>query len=296
MNWIIASLLSAFFLGCYNLGVKHAVRDNAVLPLLFLVNLVSALIWLVLMMLPSSGTLLPLLRVEPLGPFQHFQVLLKSALMTGSWMLIYFGLKRLPMSLASPVQSTGPVWILVGAVLVFGEHLSPVQWLGVGITLGSFLALSFVGAKEGIHFFRNKAIWFIVLGTLLQGTTGLYDKYLFACAGFTAATVQAWFSIYMVVLFLPLVAGWWLRWWPRGDFHWRWSIPLIVAFLLLADFIYYDALKSPGALISVVASLRRGDVLVAFAGGVWLFQEKNCLRKLPVILCLVAGIVVTMLG
>ena len=36
MHWIVASLVSAFFLGCYDLSTKHAVRDNAVLPVLFL--------------------------------------------------------------------------------------------------------------------------------------------------------------------------------------------------------------------------------------------------------------------
>ena len=35
MHWIVASLVSAFFLGCYDLFTKHAVRDNAVLPVLF---------------------------------------------------------------------------------------------------------------------------------------------------------------------------------------------------------------------------------------------------------------------
>ena len=36
MSWIAASLVSAFFLGCYDLSKKHALRDNAVLPVLFL--------------------------------------------------------------------------------------------------------------------------------------------------------------------------------------------------------------------------------------------------------------------
>ena len=34
MHWIVASLFSAFFLGWYELSGKHAVRENAVLPVL----------------------------------------------------------------------------------------------------------------------------------------------------------------------------------------------------------------------------------------------------------------------
>lgn len=295
MNWIAASLLSALFLGCYNLGVKHAVRANAVLPLLFVVNLLGACLWLGLMLWPVAT--LPLLEVAPLTVQQHLQILLKSALMTGSWLFTYAGLKRLPLSIAAPVQSTGPVWILLGAILIFGERLAPLQWLGVCLTLGSFMALSFVGSREGLSFFRNRAIWLIVLGTLLMGLTGLYDKYLFAHAGFNSATVQAWFSIYMVVLLLPFMICWQCGLWANaGRFQWRWSIPLIVIFLLLADFIYYQALHSPDALIAVVASLRRGDVLVAFIGGVALLGERCSAGKVFVTLCLLAGIIITITG
>ena len=35
MTWIVASLVSALFLGVYDLCIKHAIRDNAVLPVLF---------------------------------------------------------------------------------------------------------------------------------------------------------------------------------------------------------------------------------------------------------------------
>jgi len=124
----------------------------------------------------------------------------------------------------------------------------------------------------------------------------LYDKFLLGRVGFAASTVQAWFSIYLVMLFLPLAAGWKLRWWPRHEFHWRWSILFISLSLLVADFIYFAALRDPVALISVVASLRRASMLVAFAGGLLFFRERNGREKLPAVLGVLAGIVLTVLG
>jgi hypothetical protein len=35
MSWVLLSICSALFLGFYDLAKKHAVRDNAVLPVLF---------------------------------------------------------------------------------------------------------------------------------------------------------------------------------------------------------------------------------------------------------------------
>ncbi len=298
MHWILASLVSAFFLGCYDLSTKHAVRDNAVLPVLFFANACSAVVWLVL----QAGTTLaphafpPALHVDTLTGFQHLQLLLKSTIVAASWVCSYFAVKQLPVSLAAPIRATGPVWTLLGATLVLGERPTWLEGLGIVITLASFLGLSVVGAREGIFFRRNRWIWFLSGGTLLGALSGLYDKYLLGSVGFTAATVQCWFSIYLALLFLPLAVGWKLRWWQRQEFQWRGSIVLVSLMLLVADFLYFNALRDPEALVSMVSSLRRGGTLVAFAGGILLFGEVNARAKLPAVIGVVIGIVLTILG
>lgn len=298
MHWIAASLVSAFFLGCYDLSIKHAVRENAVLPVLFLANVCSATVWLSLFLIDalSPGTLPASFVVAPLTPVQHGQLILKSLIVATSWTCSYFAVKHLPVSIAAPIRATGPMWTLFGALLVLGERPSGLEILGIAITLGSFVGLSFAGAEEGIHFHRNKWIGWLFAGTLVGAISGLYDKYLLGHAGFTAGAVQAWFSIYLAILFLPLAVGWWLRWWPRQEFHWRWSVPLVSGALLIADFIYFSALRDPDALVSLVASFRRGSILVAFAGGFLLFGEVNVWKKLPAVVGVLAGIVLTIVG
>jgi transporter family protein len=298
MHWIVASLVSAVFLGCYDLFTKHAVRDNAVLPILFFANLCSASIWLTLMATHAlAPALLPTtLAVAPLTAMQHGQLVLKSAIVALSWVCSYFAVKHLPVSIASPIRATGPVWTLIGALLVLGERPSWIEIVGVSITLGSFVVLSIAGRAEGLHFHRNQWIGWLLAGTLFGAVSGLYDKYLLGSAGFTAATVQAWFSIYLALLFLPLAVGWKLRWWPRHEFHWRWSIPLLSLALLVCDFIYFTALRDPEALVSVVAGLRRGSILVAFAGGLLFFGESSGGKKLIAVAGVVVGIVLTIVG
>ncbi len=298
MHWIVASLVSAFFLGCYDLFTKHAVRENAVLPVLFFANACSASVWLALMGFAGAapGTLPDLLHVAPLTLAQHGLLLLKSALVASSWVCSYFAVKHLPLSLAAPIRATGPVWTLCGALLVLGERPSWLEFLGVAVTLASFFGLSVAGAQEGIQFHRNKWIGWLLAGTLLGAVSGLYDKFLLGRSGFTAATVQAWFSIYLALLFLPLALGWKLRLWPRHTFTWRWSVPFVSLALLVCDFIYFNALRDPEALVSLVASFRRASILVAFAGGLLFFGEVNGRKKLPAVLGILAGITLTILG
>lgn len=298
MPWIAASLLSAFFLGFYDLSTKHAVRNNAVLPVLFWANVCSSLVWLSLLALDGSGVVVmpAVLRVDHLTGTQHLQLLLKSTIVACSWLCSYFALKSLPLSLAAPIRATGPMWTLFGALIVLGERPTWLEFLGVGITLASFFGLSLAGAKEGVHFHKNQAVAWLLGGTLLGAVSGLYDKFLMSRAGFTASTVQCWFSIYLALIFLPLVIGWKFRWWPRNVFHWRWSILGVSFALLVADFLYFDALRNPEALVSLVSSLRRGSTLVAFAGSLWLFKEANGRQKIIPVIGIVAGIVLTVVG
>ncbi|MES2692065.1 MAG: DMT family transporter [Verrucomicrobiota bacterium] len=298
MHWIAASLVSAFFLGCYDLATKHAVRDNAVLPVLFLANLCSATVWggLMLVHAVAPQTIAASFTVSPLTVQQHGLLILKSALVAASWVCSYFAVKHLPVSIAAPIRATGPVWTLAGALLVLGERPSWLEMLGVAITLGSFFALSLAGREEGINFRRNPWIAWLLGGTLLGAVSGLYDKYLLGHIGFTASTMQAWFSIYLAALFLPLVIGWKFRWWPRHAFHWRWSVLLVSAFLLVCDFIYFSTLRDPESLVSLVASLRRGSLLVAFLGGLFLFKEVYTHKKLLAAVGVLAGIILTIAG
>ncbi len=298
MPWIVASLVSAFFLGCYDLCTKHAVRDNAVLPVLFLANVCSATVWLTLMALHvvAPNALPAGLTVDHLTWAQHGLLALKSFIVSLSWVCSYFAVKHLPVSIASPIRATGPMWTLIGALLVLGERPSGLELLGITITLASFVGLSFAGAKEGIHFHRNQWIGWLFAGTLLGALSGLYDKFLLGRVGFTASTVQAWFSIYLALLFLPLATGWKLRWWPRHEFHWRWSVVGVSAALLVADYVYFSALRDPAALISLVSSLRRGSTLIAFAGGLLFFGEANAKQKIPAVIGVLAGVVLTLVG
>ncbi|PTX96204.1 hypothetical protein DB345_10425 [Spartobacteria bacterium LR76] len=300
MSWVVFALLSTFFLGCYNLAVKGAVQDNAVSLVLFFANVFSALVWIALMAAAQFGSTSPfipeVLRAHAITPTQHLQIAAKALLVATIWILIFCGVRKLPVSIASPIQSTNPLWMLLGAVIVLGERLSAFQWLGILLTLVAFVSLSLVGAREGVDFLRNRAVWVLLCGVMLAAPSGLYDKWLLAEAGLSPATLQAWFSIYLALLFLPLAIGWKLRLWPRREFTWRWSILLVSVFLLASDFFFFQALRLPDGLLSVVASVKRGEVLVAFAGGILLFNEKNVRQKLPVIVILLVGIIITMLG
>jgi drug/metabolite transporter (DMT)-like permease len=298
MNWVVAILLSAFFLGLYDLCAKHAVRANAVTPVLFFSTLTGATVWFVLLLVQAihPGTLPHSLVTDTLTWNQHLQLLLKSGIVAASWIGTYYALKHLPLSLGAPIRATSPLFTLFGAILILGERPTWLETLGILTTLGSFVGLSIAGAREGVHFHRNKWVGFLVVGTLFGAVSSLYDKYLLGTLKFSVPTVQCWFQVYLLVFFAPFALGWKLRLWPRNEFRWRWSIPFIALALLVADYLYFSALRHPDALVAIVMSLRRASTLVAFAGGLYFFREVNGWKKLPAVIGILVGIVLTILG
>ena len=148
------------------------------------------------------------------------------------------------------------------------------------VSLLAFYLLSVSGKKEGIKFSHNVWIWCIVGATITGAISGLYDKYLMQRMMFDRMTVQSWYNFYQVVMMGLMML---LIWYPTRKtstpFQWRWSIPLISLFLVIADFAYFYSLSYQDALISIVSLVRRSGVVVSFIAGWLLFKEKNIKSK-----------------
>jgi drug/metabolite transporter (DMT)-like permease len=216
---------------------------------------------------------------------EHKYVLLKALIVLSSWVLGYFGMKHLPLTIVGPINATRPVMVLVGALLVFGERLNGWQWAGVLLAVLSFLMLSKSGKKEGIDFKHDHWIWMIVGASALGAVSGLYDKYLMAPVesggvGLNRMLVQAWYNFYQCGMMLAMLV---FIWWPHRKeitpFHWHWSIIGVSLFLSTADFMYFYSLSLPDAMISIVSMVRRGSVVVSFLFGAVFFHEKNLKAK-----------------
>ena len=270
--WLALAFLSAVLLGFYDVCKKHSLRDNAVIPILFLNTLFCSLIFL------------PLAFRTPFGGWEMQRyILLKACIVLSSWLLGYIGIKHLPITIVGPINATRPVMVLIGALLVFGERLNLWQWAGVLLAILSFFLLSRSGKKEGIDFKHNRWIICTVGAAVLGAISGLYDKYLMATEGglgLPRLTVQCYYNFYQAIMMGAMLL---LLWWPKRKestpFQWRWSILLISVFLSVADYVYFYSLSLDGALISVVSMVRRSSVLVSFMLGALLFHEKNLRSK-----------------
>lgn len=292
--WIGLAIFSAVMLGFYDVCKKHAVRGNAVLPTLLVSTAACTLVTLPFLLLSWAmpGRFTDCwFGVAPLTVRAHLLVAAKSILVAGSWVLVYFAMKHLPLTMVSPVRASAPVWTFLGAVALLGERPGIWQTAGVGLAVTGFYLLARSGEKEGIRLHRDRWGFFLIGGTLLGAASALYDRTLIHHLGFRPMTLQVWFTLYLLAVVGTVNA---LAWWPSRrkttPFTWRWSLPLVGVLLAVADFSYFTALRDPAALIALVSPLRRSGVVVAFLVGGLLFREQNKRRKAVALAIILSGV------
>lgn len=296
--WYLLALASAFCLGFYDVLRKYSLRENAVLPVLLCSTLASSIMMAPMLIGSTIGIISPTswLYIPQITLHQHLMLVIKAIIVLTSWIFVYYGMKNLPLSIVSPIRATAPVWTLIGALIIFAERPNIIQWLGLIICFIFFFLFSVAGKREGIDFKANKWVWSVVIGTLVGSCSALFDKYVVRYEEINRMAILSYYSFYQFLINIPLL---FIIWWPhrvQQPFKWKWSIPAIGAVIIIADFLYYGAIDTPGSLISLISPIRRSNAIVAFAMAALIFKERNMLRKGLCLLGLFVGIGIIVFG
>lgn len=273
--WVYLALISAFFLGFYDILKKKSLEKNSVLWVLFSLSVLSTLL---------------------LGPFfkggrpvDFLMLVPKGCLVTLSWISGLVAMKGLPLTTASTIKASRPVFVLVLSILLFGERLNSLQWCGVLLTLAALWMLSRSSHKEGIYFSRNKYVFWMWLSVISGAASALYDKYVISCM--EPMFVQCWSNLYITVLMGMALAAKAIHDGPDRDrFHWDWLLPAAAAVIICADALYFYALKEEGAMLSITSLIRRCSVIVTFVGSALIFKEHNIRSKAIDLAILLTGV------
>lgn len=295
MEWILPALLSAICLGVYDIFKKLSVKGNNVLMVLLLNTIFGALyLSPVIIANIASGHI-------GLGDTLrgHGLIFVKAVIVLSSWILGYFAIKHLPLTIQGPVNATRPVLVLVGALCIFGERLNVLQWIGIIIGFSSLYFISRIGAKEGFSLRRSRWLWMSVGAMVLGAVSALFDKYLLR--SYAPLEVKAWYSLYQCVIMGALLMMLMRRQrrreaTPTDPFQWRWTIPCIALFLTIADLAYFHSLSEDGSMVSIVSMIRRGSVIIPFLYGAIILREKNVKAKIVDLGLLLLSLVLLVLG
>ena len=297
--WLWAAVGSAILLGVYDVFKKQASTRNDVLHILLYATALSTLMLSPFLLTSAfgwhwlEGTAFD---ASPGSLRDHMLVLLKAFIVSISWISGLMGLKNLPITTASTIKTTRPVFVLLGSILIFGERLNLWQWAAILLAFASLWMLGHTSRREGYDIVRNR--WMICMWvSVLSGVvSALFDKYLMA--SMQPMFVQSWCNFYITLLMvLCLVVA---RQLDNPDYYKPFQpdglIVLIALFITWSDFLYFLSLSGEGAMLSVVSILRRSSVIITFVIGAIFFKEKYVRSKAMALLVLLAAMAILVLA
>lgn len=294
--WTFLAVGSAVLLGLYDVAKKQALKKNDILVVLLVATALSTLF--------TSPFLSP-------GPACDFlKLAFKAVLVTASWISGMVGLKLLPLTTVSMLKGSRPVFVVLFSIILFGETLSLLQWIGALIVLGALFLLGLTSRGDAPAEVRKVGFVWMGVSIVTGVASALFDKYILR--GMEPLFVQSWTNLFITVLLALTYAFSRL---PLPDFGPRpvrgsrlpadksqplirfdWWLIAVAVMITLADAMYFFALKQPDALLSVVSVIRRASVIITFICGAVFFKEGNIKAKGLNMLLMAAGVALLMIG
>lgn len=281
MMWLWMSVCSALLLGVYDVAKKQALRRNGVYWILL-----SATAFTAVFLSPflSAGSLM-----------DHLSLVLKAFLVSTSWVSGLIAMKHLPLTTVSTIKASRPMFVVIFSILLFGERLNLVQWLGIAIVMTAL----FMSARSKRHDTDQttsaKGMTCMVISVISGSASALYDKFILQ--HLEPLFVQSWTNIYITILLAIVILVRYLADKEHFErFTWDWRIPLIAVLITVSDALYFYSVKDPDALLSVISMIRRSSVVITFVFGALMFKEGHIKDKVVDLVLMMVGVTLLLFG
>ena len=279
--WLWMSVCSALLLGIYDVSKKQALRRNGVY-------------WILLSATAFTAVFLsPFLSHGSLS--DHLSLVLKAVLVSTSWVSGLFALQHLPLTTVSTIKASRPMFVVIFSIILFGERLNLLQWLGVAIVMTALFLSTRSKRHDTDQKTTAKGMTAMIISVLSGSASALYDKYILQ--HLQPLFVQSWTNIYITVLLGIVILIQYLA--DREHFKpfvWDWRIPLIAILITASDMLYFYSVKDPDALLSVISMIRRSSVIITFLFGALLFKEGHVKDKALDMVLMMVGIALLLFG
>lgn len=134
-----AAILSGMFFACYSLSVRHFMHEyrSAVSFAVISQYTAAAMVAMMLLVGEGGGSTVALL------PRGQIALLLLSAVIgiALGHLFYYISIARLGVAVSSAVLQIQPICVAMASRVLFGEHLTPIQWLAGAIAITGAMAI-----------------------------------------------------------------------------------------------------------------------------------------------------------
>lgn len=276
--YIFLSFVYAIFIGIYNIFKKLArekSKSSVILVIFTTICFLLSLLWI------PQGIAIPSNMI--------WIFILKGFIASLNWYIVLRIMKHSNLSLVIAMDMLSTVLTFVFGISVFGESINPMQIVGSVIIVVGVALINLLNKKESGK--TNVAyVLLLLLAAFISTGCGVIDKY--TTMHLTNFQVQFWFLLFACVFSWIYFAidsikekQFLLR---KEDFKNYWIYPIALC-LFLGDFMLFMAYKQPGSQMIIISIISKLKILVAIFAGIFIFKEKNVVKKILLTLLIVLG-------
>jgi drug/metabolite transporter (DMT)-like permease len=289
MHWLVLILLSAVFLSFYTPLMKRTLEHEKNTQILAFYPIVIAVIM----------ALIAEIDYGIVATMMGWLIFLKAAVLAITIYATTLALKRLPVSIYSPLRNISPIFLLLLSWLLLGETVSLINFVGLIVIIAAALLLDLDVRKKGQlqhikKFFKNRTIFLLFIASFIVSFSPIFDRILMRNT--TPESVLFWYAIMLSSIFWVVHIITERNLPHRGltlkEYGW---ISLIAITILVSDLLYFNAVRAPATLIVVIIGVRRLSNLFATLMGGKLFHEDHLLYKGSMCLLMILGTVLLVL-
>jgi len=221
-------------------------------------------------------------------------VLFKSGIIALTWYCLYTAYKKLDISIVSPLENLGPLFVVLLGFLFLGEKVGWINYTGIFLLIASAYMLkleSFRDLLKPFRFFKSYYFLLILVAVVGNSTSAVLDKILLKTVNYHS--LMFLFFAQLSIIFLVLIV---LRRETAqlNMFSGKYSVGLVLTISIaafLADYFYFQAVAMPGTFIILIIPLRKTSILINILLGGSMFKEKYLLQKAIVSLIMILAVV-----
>lgn len=278
--YIFLALLSALFLGCYEVLKKVSLKKSSIHETLFFYCLCGFFVSLVFINKAISIDFIDVLII-----------LMKSGIIVLNWFLVLKCMQKLDVAIVVCFSLLNTTLVVFFSHFIFGEVITIMHFLSLLFIATGIILLTLLERKETKEQVDNqyKYIIFLILGSMLGACSAMLDKYLINVRNVESGAVLVWFLFFNSIIYgtIYLCKNKKIEFKKLKSNYW---LVLTGIGIALADVVYYSAISLVGAQISLISILRKCSVIVATILASLFLKEKHLFKKLGVLVIMIIGI------
>ena len=279
--WIIFTFLYAIFTGFFQCSKKKAIEKNSIYEVLAYFSLISFLL--------TAFTSKNVFNIE----LQYLLiVLLKSSVIVVSWLLGFYVISKMSISLYSVINLSRIIFSIMLSWFILGEKITLTTLIGMIIVIIGLFLVNKNSNKNEEKEASLKLIILLLISCLLNSISAIIDKY--ATTYITSSQLQFWFTLFLAAIYwmILLVKNKKINIKNARSNYW---ILIAALCLTIGDRFLFEANGMEGSKVSVMTILKQISTIETIILGKIIFKEKNIIKKLLCSLLIILGIIITLI-